>query len=155
MKNLNQKAFAPVEILVVVLVMIVIAFIGYSAWQRSTSKTSEGGDASVADAAFYTTARPEWQYRMKVQLCRFGYSARSGISIKVRSRNGLDRRASAYVQYGNANTSFSNSEVRNGSDRPLTGYTGSKGNPKVNVYRSPYEGYAHRFSIYYRNIERC
>jgi len=155
MKKLNQKAFAPVEVLVVVLILVVVAFVGFTAWQKSSSSSNQVTGNKEADAAFYTTSRPEWQYRMKVQLCRFGYSARSGISIKVRSRSGLDRRASASVHYGNANTSFSNSEVRNGSDRPLTGYTGSKGNPKVNVYRSPYEGFAHRFSIFYRNIERC
>ncbi len=61
MKKLNQKAFAPVELLVVILILIVVAFIGYSAWQRSTSKSNTSGSNNVADALSVTeNGRASW-----------------------------------------------------------------------------------------------
>jgi len=41
MKNLNQKAFAPVEILVVVLILIVLAFVGFTTWQQQDNKDAK------------------------------------------------------------------------------------------------------------------
>jgi Tfp pilus assembly protein PilE len=61
MKKLNQKAFAPVEVLVVVLIMIVVAFIGFTAWQRSASRSSSNGADMVADALSVTeNGRANW-----------------------------------------------------------------------------------------------
>ncbi len=61
MKKLNQKAFASVEILVVVLIFIVVAFIGFSAWQRSTAKSNKSGSNNVAEALSVTeNGRASW-----------------------------------------------------------------------------------------------
>lgn len=46
MKKINQKAFAPVEVLVVVLILIVVAFIGYTAWSKSNNSAPESQAAS-------------------------------------------------------------------------------------------------------------
>jgi len=47
MKKLNQKAFAPVEVLVVVLILIVVAFIGFLAWQRSSNNSNPESQAET------------------------------------------------------------------------------------------------------------
>ncbi len=58
MKKLNQKAFAPVEVLVVVLILIVVAFIGFTAWQRSSNINAgnniEENKLTNVDAAGFT-----------------------------------------------------------------------------------------------------
>lgn len=48
MNKLNQKAFAPVELLVVVLVLIVVAFVGFTAYKNSNNTNPDSQAESGA-----------------------------------------------------------------------------------------------------------
>jgi type II secretory pathway pseudopilin PulG len=84
MKKLNQKAFAPVEVLVVVLIMIVVAFIGYSAYQRANN-TNQGSESNQeANATGYKTLVYGQQIGAIVQGCRAGSTVNSGVKIRMK-----------------------------------------------------------------------
>jgi len=80
MKKLNQKAFAPVELLVVILVLIVVAFIGFTAYQRTNnSKTDKQADASGPKLMLANNG-------IQIFACRIGYW-RDGVRVNASKVN--------------------------------------------------------------------
>jgi len=132
MKKLNQRAFAPVEILVVVLVLIVVAFVGYSAWQKSTSGSS-GNDSLVTNPdadAISVSYRMLWNSQVKVQACRISTNQSSG--VKVRSWFGRRGSSVRGIYRSRISTSFTN-RPSNNPQRILAG-RGNSNSPRVFFY---------------------
>ncbi len=175
-KKLNQKAFAPVELLVVVLVMIVIAFIGYSAWQRSNNTNQSTLTNLKADAAGYKTLAYQQELGAIIQGCRVGASINSGVKIRmkgitIRGNNRTDTHGYVSLQKASATSHpLSAGKIiypnRNGSwaflSRPLKPYDRLQSNSNPFVIaglsgrdsRGVYATYPLN-QTHYRSMPRC
>ncbi len=100
MKKLNHQAFAPVEVLVVVLILIVVAFIGFSAYQRVNNSNQTSLTNPEANAAGYKTLAYAQPLGAIVQGCRAGSTVNSGVKIRMKGvtvRGNSPTNTSAYI----------------------------------------------------------
>jgi len=91
MKKLNQKAFAPVEVLVVVLILIAVAFIGFTAYNR-TNSTNPDSQAETRTTGLKLTGQHNG---VQFYACKVGSKPRNGIKIKALNNSGRPR--SVYI----------------------------------------------------------